>query len=85
MLKHEKPHRCEVAGCARTQGFTAMNDLIRHQKSVHKMHGTGKTKSYKCAAPNCRNPEKEWPRLDNFKQHLTRMHHNINVLEMIEK
>jgi hypothetical protein len=85
MLKHQKPHRCEIAGCNRTMGFTTVNDLIRHQKSVHKLDLKGKTKSYKCAAIDCRNPDKEWPRLDNFKQHIIRMHPNEDVQELIER
>ena len=50
-----------------------MNDLHRHQKSVH---GTNqrRSKDYKCFAVGCGKPEKIWPRLDNFKQHLQRMH-----------
>ena len=85
MLKHDKPHRCDIPGCTRPSGFTTTNDLIRHQKSKHKMHSIGKTKSYKCAGNTCRNPEKEWPRLDNFKQHIVRMHPDENIDELVAR
>ena len=69
MLKHEKPHICDIPGCSRTTGFGTVNDLNRHKKSVHKIGLTTITKSFKCAAAGCKNADKIWPRLDNFKQH----------------
>lgn len=82
-LKHDKPFKCEVPGCKRTEGFTTTNDLDRHQRSLHRK-GIDK-KSYRCAVENCRNKEKTWPRLDNFKQHVERMHKDENVLDVIER
>jgi hypothetical protein len=70
--KHEKPYKCKVVGCRREGGFTTPNDLARHMKSVHKIGGS--TKSYRCAARICKSKSKVWPRLDNFKQHCSRMH-----------
>ena len=49
------------------------------------MHSSGKTKSYKCASASCKNPGKEWPRLDNFKQHLVRMHAGEDVQDLIDR
>jgi hypothetical protein len=81
---HTKPFRCEIPDCKRAkEGFTTRNDLDRHHKSVHRI-GL-KTKSYQCAASGCRNAEKIWPRLDNFKQHIERMHKDENALELIER
>lgn len=84
MLKHDKPFMCNLSGCKRVGlGFTTTNDLDRHRKSVH---GIGLTdKSYQCAAPNCRNKGKIWPRLDNFKQHIERMHKDEEHADLIKR
>ena len=83
ILKHEKPFRCDVRGCRRgPRGFTTVNDLNRHKKSVHRIGSS--TKSYQCASEHCRNKEKIWPRLDNFKQHVNRMHNDENADELIK-
>ncbi|KAH7060611.1 hypothetical protein B0J12DRAFT_695972 [Macrophomina phaseolina] len=71
-LKHTKPWTCDEPDCSRKEGFTTINDLKRHQKSVHKIGGM--SKSFRCVADRCRNKDKLWPRLDNFKQHINRMH-----------
>ncbi|CAO2656646.1 Nn.00g054490.m01.CDS01 [Neocucurbitaria sp. VM-36] len=84
ILKHKKPFKCDVPNCKRAgQGFTTINDLDRHKKSVHRI-GL-RTKSYQCAAANCRNKEKIWPRLDNFKQHIDRMHGDEDDLDLIKR
>lgn len=85
MLKHEKPFRCTQPGCSRTQGFITVNDLNRHLKSVHKVKVNCRTRSFKCASAKCRNPDKEWPRLDNFKQHIIRMHPDENLQDLIDR
>ena len=59
-----------------------MNDLNRHEKSVHGKD-VRKTKSYKCFSPDCAKGEKIWPRLDNFKQHLVRMHTAENFAQLL--
>ena len=75
---HKKEHICHVKDCPRKgKGFTTVNDLERHQKTVHRIQPDrqrGKNREYKCFAPGCPKNDKEWPRLDNFKQHLIRMH-----------
>lgn len=86
MLKHEKPHVCDVNGCRRAavgKGFTTKNDLDRHKKSVHRV-GVEKG-SYQCASEHCRNRGKIWPRLDNFKQHINRMHKEEDEQELISR
>lgn len=75
---------CNLPGCKRNgQGFTTVNDLDRHKKSVHRI-GLLK-KSYQCASETCRNKEKIWPRLDNFKQHIERMHKDEDHNDLIKR
>lgn len=86
MLKHDKPHTCDVSGCRRAaqgKGFTTSNDLQRHKKSVHRI-GV-ELDSYQCASDQCRNRGKIWPRLDNFKQHISRMHKDEDEQDLIRK
>ena len=86
MLRHDKPHICDVHGCNRAiigKGFTTKNDLDRHKKSVHRVNM--EKGSYQCASKNCRNRGKIWPRLDNFKQHINRMHQGEDILDLINR
>jgi hypothetical protein len=84
MLKHQKPYRCNIPNCRRSgKGFTTKNDLDRHKKSVHRIGAL--ENSYQCASENCRNKEKIWPRLDNFKQHIHRMHKEENEADLIRR
>ncbi|KAF2806834.1 uncharacterized protein BDZ99DRAFT_523400 [Mytilinidion resinicola] len=85
-LKHVKPYKCDIRNCRRgTRGFTTINDLNRHKKSVHNITVGAATKSYQCASEHCRNRGKIWPRLDNFKQHIHRMHKDENVEDLIRR
>ncbi|CBX95699.1 hypothetical protein LEMA_P028510.1 [Plenodomus lingam JN3] len=83
-LRHSKPFKCEEPNCKRHgEGFTTCNDLERHKKSVHCIGlGAG---SFQCASEKCRNPYKIWPRLDNFKQHIERMHKEEDQIDLIKK
>ncbi|KAF2196984.1 hypothetical protein GQ43DRAFT_475846 [Delitschia confertaspora ATCC 74209] len=83
-FKHDKPYKCGLPNCPRDgQGFTTVNDLNRHKKSVH---GIGALeKSFQCASENCRSKDKVWPRLDNFKQHIQRMHAEEDELDLIRR
>lgn len=76
MLRHEKNFICTFPACKRgKKGFGTKNDLDRHRKAIHHLDlGPGGLKSYKCAAQHCEKPEKIWPRFDNFKQHVIRLH-----------
>ncbi|CAA9957545.1 hypothetical protein PTMSG1_01153 [Pyrenophora teres f. maculata] len=82
-LKHTKPYKCDLPDCKRTEGFATTNDLDRHKSTVHRQNINKKT--YRCAAEDCRNKEKAWPRLDNFKQHVERMHPKENTLDLINR
>lgn len=81
--KHDKPFVCDVPGCTWARGFTTYNDLTRHKKSKHKINSA--TKNYKCMSPNCRAKNKIWPRLDNFKQHVKRMHTEDDAEDLIRR
>lgn len=76
-LRHTKPFRCEISGCSRTEGFSTTNDLDRHIKSRHPSAAQGPdcTKRFRCLVLGCKSSEKSWPRLDNFRSHLKRVHH----------
>ena len=37
---------------------------------------TASTRVYRCFGNSCKNPDKEWPRKDNFRSHLTKTHPN---------
>lgn len=73
IARHTRPHLCEVANCARTQGFSTANDLARHMRSRHP-ETNAQGHFYKCNLGPCANGSKRWPRADNFRQHLLRKH-----------
>lgn len=84
MLRHNKPWKCDYPNCRRAgKGFGTSNDLDRHRKSVHRIGAL--QNSWKCASENCRNKEKIWPRLDNFKQHIHRMHPEEHQPDLIRR
>ncbi|KAI1179229.1 hypothetical protein F4777DRAFT_575260 [Nemania sp. FL0916] len=73
--RHKKPFKCDVQECPRTtEGFSTLNDLDRHKRSVHPDSQTSGNR-YICHIGNCRIKNKVWPRADNFKAHLKRVHH----------
>ncbi|KAF2662967.1 hypothetical protein K491DRAFT_709618 [Lophiostoma macrostomum CBS 122681] len=84
MLRHNKPYKCHISNCRRGgKGFTTINDLNRHKKSVHRIGAL--ENSYQCASETCRSREKIWPRLDNFKQHIHRMHKDEDEQDLIQR
>ncbi|KAJ5757814.1 uncharacterized protein N7511_006508 [Penicillium nucicola] len=88
--KHEARHRklfkCDEPNCPRKEGFGTINDLARHKKCVHnKEPERGPKMMYKCFGSSCPRPNKNWPRLDNFKQHLSRMHHEEDGDALLKK
>lgn len=86
IARHEKPFKCPQPGCSRQDsGFSTINDLERHNKCVHHINPShGFSKSYKCFGDNCSKKEKEWPRLDNFRQHLSRMHQSQDPEKLVK-
>lgn len=74
--RHDRPHVCETAKCPRKgEGFSTKNDLVRHQRTVHK-EKHGDFQPYYCIYGSCLQQKagKPWPRADNFRQHLQRVH-----------
>lgn len=72
--RHEPQYFCNIPGCSRGRdGFTTKNDLDRHRKTMHKILSPN-DRFWKCFYPDCAKTEKVWPRLDNFKAHIVRMH-----------
>lgn len=71
--RHTKPFHCSFPGCNRTGGFSTKNDLDRHTRSRHPRE-TAIGNRYICRNGPCKNKEKIWPRADNFRQHLKRVH-----------
>jgi hypothetical protein len=73
-LKHSLPWCCNVSGCSRSKGFTSKNDLDRHKRTVHNDR-TVSGRAFVCNIGGCAKKTKIWPRADNFRSHLERMHH----------
>ncbi|KAI1107125.1 hypothetical protein F4804DRAFT_242093 [Jackrogersella minutella] len=71
--RHEKPFKCVVKDCTRSEGFSTPNDLDRHIRSLHPdENATGNR--YRCPVGACNNRKKIWPRADNFRAHMKRVH-----------
>jgi hypothetical protein len=66
--RHQKPHKCDIEGCGREEGFTTLENLERHKRNYH--WGP----RYKCTIGVCAAKDKLWPRRDNFRSHLKRVH-----------
>lgn len=71
--RHDKPFHCDVPGCSRKLGFGTSNDLARHKQCVHNAVGP----KFRCPIGPCLSKRKDWPRADNFRQHLKRVHNHI--------
>lgn len=74
MDKHERPHKCTVAGCENLSGFTYAGGLLRHEREVHHMHG-GPKASRVCPYVDCkRSTGVGFTRKENLQEHLRRVH-----------
>lgn len=83
--RHEPQYFCHILGCSRGRdGFTTKNDLDRHRKTMHKIVGQN-DRFWKCFYRACAKTDKVWPRLDNFKAHIIRMHGAQYVTENVAK
>ncbi|KAL4977818.1 hypothetical protein BDW66DRAFT_29907 [Aspergillus desertorum] len=84
--RHKKLFKCDIPHCTRKEGFGTINDLARHKKCVHKKEPErGPKVLYMCFGQNCPRSSKKWPRLDNFRQHLARMHNNEDCDELLRR
>lgn len=67
-------HRCTYDDCPRETGFKSAHDLHRHLITIHGGHGPRNVwVGYQCMADTC-TTTKLWPRLDNLRQHITKLH-----------
>jgi len=75
-LRHAKPYRCTNASCHRKEGFSTVNDLNRHLQTKHPgdLSSVIQSQAYHCLVFGCKSHDKIWPRQDNFRSHLKRMH-----------
>lgn len=70
----ERPYRCPHENCPRsTTGFGLQEGLDRHMRGAHGQGGAGRR--FVCPYEPCSHEEmKIWPRGDNFRSHLLRVH-----------
>ena len=80
-----KPYQCDVPGCTHDRGFATQTDLNRHQKGVHGIFQTNDSISFRCQGKDCNNADKIWPRRDNFRGHLSRIHPKEDIEELTER
>ncbi|KAJ9658945.1 hypothetical protein H2198_003374 [Neophaeococcomyces mojaviensis] len=72
-----KPYQCTI--CTADKRFTTINDLTRHMKTVHSIFRKG-DKVWLCPVKGCASVGKQWPRYDNFRQHVVKQHgHEYDV------
>jgi len=72
-LLTKKSHTCTLCAADCSTSFKTVNDLARHMRSVHKAYRNSDP-YWRCGVEGCTSAEKCWPRLDNFKAHVIRMH-----------
>lgn len=78
MDKHERPYRCDRPECSKLNGFTYSGGLLRHQREVHKMHGS--TAKLFCPEPNCKRASGSgFTRKENLHEHLRRVHRRSSM------
>lgn len=78
MDKHERPYRCDRPECSKLNGFTYSGGLLRHQREVHKMHGS--TTKLFCSEPNCKRASGSgFTRKENLFEHLRRVHRRTST------
>src|SRR4051794_2943406 len=77
-VRDRKPYKGKFPDCPRKEGFSTTNNLERHTKSKHPsaIAENESTKKFRCLLPGCKAKDKAWPRLDNFRSHIKRVHVN---------
>lgn len=84
-LTHTRPYACLVPGCVRQPTFATQNDLERHARGCHGIETRqGSHHYYKCTVELCPKRGRIWDRRDNFKQHLQRIHKELNTEQISE-
>ncbi|CAG9955948.1 unnamed protein product, partial [Clonostachys rosea f. rosea IK726] len=79
-----RPFICDRNGCSKKEvGFATNNELVRHKRTVH---GDNLKTTFICTRGDCakENPPKRWPRADNFRAHLKRVHkiEQVSVIDL---
>ncbi|KAF5022700.1 hypothetical protein F66182_5248 [Fusarium sp. NRRL 66182] len=86
LTRHEKTHtrpwKCDIDGC-NSPGFVSKNDLDRHKRGCHSQELVSGT-FYVCTHGQC-DDSKKWPRKDNFRSHLSRVHKIECELDQVQK
>jgi len=82
MDRHERPYKCEHPNCQNALGFTYSGGLMRHQREVHGLHQTTKSRLF-CPFPDCvRNASGEgFSRKENLEEHKRRRHPDSKLPE----
>jgi hypothetical protein len=80
----ERPFRCPMNACTST-GFQTLSDFVKHLEGVHDVDTGAITPYFICQGRNCNRINKLWPRLDNFRRHVARMHPNEDAEDLLRR
>jgi hypothetical protein len=73
--EHDRPFKCSVPDCKRTQGFASLTSLRRHETEGHGMHNRGQ--KLHCPIPTCeRHNGKGFQRNEQLENHIRLIHPN---------
>lgn len=74
--RHSRPFKCAIPDCQNVKGFASEIELKGHVDSKHAdLSGEGSQSiQYVCRSIGCQSGDKLWPRLDNFRNRLRRIH-----------
>ena len=79
LRRHERPYKCHYDGCAREgRGFMNPLNLNHHLREDHKAPFSA-LHNYQCLVPSCSEPDMTWSLVDDYEQHVIRMHPGTNV------
>jgi hypothetical protein len=77
MDKHNRPYKCNIAGCETLPGFTYSGGLVRHVREVHK---TRDQKPLFCPIHDCkRSSGSGFTRKGNLDEHVRRVHQSQSI------
>lgn len=78
MDKHDRPFKCNIAGCETLRGFTYSAGLARHVLEVHKM--SGGREQFFCPIHDCnRHSRSGFKRKSNRDEHVRRVHQSKDM------
>jgi hypothetical protein len=74
---NDRPYKCRVEGCEKLQDFTNSEELLGHEREVHKMHGGAKKQLF-CPHPNCEyGKDTGFTEKRNLDRHIRRDHRQV--------